>query len=199
MPARLLVAAQPIKSYQRGDIVSQAIGDSYGALEVLPQWGRLIVSDAEPRQVARYLRPWKMDYEHEMVRVDAAGWRMRITPDPELVSVAGVGATLPATLEAHVTTSPTWQGTTVFQSGSDFLTIDVPRNIPYWTARGVTSQQARRLLELELESVIAPTLAERRYTLMESVVVAIEAAPGGELTQTIAQLLTGLTDKRQDT
>ena len=64
----------------------------WGKQEQSLDWALLTISDSDAATVRRYVRMWELRYDLDILFEDSARWRIKAIPNPEDVSLSGVGS-----------------------------------------------------------------------------------------------------------
>jgi hypothetical protein len=202
MPAKLLVAAQDLNIHTKGDVVAVVPeGADFGNRETLPYFVRLTVSDATREQVHHYNNVWNIDFKHTLVSENALGWRYRIEVDPIYISVSDIGKSeMKVRMRDHcVPTNPDsmWYGSSIFSFSSNEMVVDIPKDGPYQTAKGLSGTAYLKLLRDDFSDIFRTKLQIRRY-YFDPVDVDAAIAAGGEVTVTAVQALNKMKDRLEE-
>lgn len=198
MPAYLDIAARDLTSYKKGDIVGIAIKGKEGSQDPSGAFITLIISDATREQAYRFIRDWKIDFSHTLVSQNAFGWQFLIEVDPVYISASGIGrASIKSKMRSHIDYAPSnspWNGCLVALFTANSMTVNVPKNGTYQTAKGLDNIDYLAVLKSEFRDIFRKQLLPRRYHFSEADVDQVIAA-GGTITLTKVQVLNKVFDK----
>jgi hypothetical protein len=200
MPVKLLVRAMTFGNHEKGDVVSVLPeGADYGNKECLPNYIRLIITDATRDEVQHYTFDWQVDFSHTLVNENTLSWRYRIETDPVYVSASDVGKNvLKEQMKTHCEGgSEYWAGCSVVQLKVDKMVVDIPKNGPYQTASGLSDFEFLKLLKSDFSDIFKTRLAIRRYYFAEADVDQAIAL-GGTIELTKLQALNKVVDRLEE-
>ena len=183
MAVEILIAAKDFTTFKKGwPVVIKDSPANWGYKEGLPQFVRLIISDATKVQVQHFLNQWPIKFKHEIQAENEQGYRINITVDPNHVSISGenrsqIKATMRTFLEEIGAVSVTWT--------PDYIIFDIAKPV--------------NLVELKLDfaDVFDDIFNQRRY-YFSAADVDQTIALNGELSLTKTQVLNRVIDRYQE-
>ena len=183
MAVEILIAAKDFTSFKKGwPVVIKDSPATWGSKEGLPQFVRLIISDATKSAVEHFLNQWPIKFKHEIQAENAQGYRINITVDPDHVNISGDNRDQ------------------IKETMQDFLEDIGAVNITR-TVQSVTFDLAKPAdlpqLKEDFADVFDEIFSQRRY-YFTSADVDTAISNGGETTLTKAQVLNRVVDRYQE-
>ncbi len=184
MGIELLVVAVAKAPYLRGEPVAwKEQPCEWGAKETLPNWVRLIISDATIQQVQNFLAPLRSVFTYTVVASTAEGYRIRVEINPAIVTIFGADAGMRADLYEWLQENYNAQNVPHLANPPYSYTLDFPDP-------NLDSQKLRE----EFEDIAQQTLAPHRYHFSDTD-VNTAIANGGVMAVTAAVAANRIIDR----
>ena len=93
MPCELLIKAVDHGNYLKGyPIMVKDSPAVWGSDEGLPVFIRITITDKSAAELQKYLDPWPLKFQHEILSQDAESWRIKISVDPIYINASNTSA-----------------------------------------------------------------------------------------------------------
>ena len=179
--AELLISANNGHTQQIGEVVDvKPDGQVWGRREQPPDYVHLTVTGATREEVAQYADGWRVEFQHEIMVDNPAGYRIKVEADPIYISASNVGKDV---LKDEM---QTWfenkYGASVVSFFQNSMTVDIPKPVNLVDVKREFSGRFTTVLDI------------RRYRF-SAADVNTALANGGSITLTKAQALSRVIDK----
>jgi len=194
MPVSFTIAKVDVSPHVKGDIVSIVP-------RIRDMWDHdlfigVVVPDATREEARHFIHSWKVDFKHTLNSENAFGWQYTIEVDPVYISASEIGKSeLKDRMQDHVNnTSKYWEGSQVVSFSPNSMTVNIPKNGPYQTAKELSNLDYLKLLKSDFSDIFKTVINVRRYHFSEADVDQVVAL-GNVVTLTKAQVLNKILDR----
>jgi len=128
MPCEILIAAVgKIGITQKGyPWIIKDCPCAWGKKECPPNWVILRLTDASKAQVEHFLNEWKKQFAYQILAENELGYRIKVTVDPDFISVSGANKELRADLKDHIVTN---YGASIVSYDGNEAVVDIPKPV----------------------------------------------------------------------
>lgn len=190
MTVKALIAAQDLSVSKKGEIAALITeGGGWGNKEDLPNYIRLIVTDATRPQAKAYLEKWTKIFTYTILQENPQWYRIRVEVDPIAIAIGGNGAEVKQELKDYILSGVEldWEVTQLAQTSTS---IDVQVTKPADLQQGKVNMMDR----------FEETIAHKRYyfasaTVDAAITEALANEPTHEVYRTKAQINPLLLDR----
>jgi len=123
----ILIAAQDLNHSLKG--YPKQVKDVpavWGTMESLPRYVILRITDCDASQVEHFLRQWCKTFSYEILAENDQGYRVRVTVDPQCISVSGDNRNLRAELKTYIQDT---YGAIVVSYEAYEVVVDIPKPV----------------------------------------------------------------------